>query len=152
MAPFWQLCDDGDLEGVRAAIARGEDVNGVDDQNVTGLMWAVGRGHYSVVEVLLQQPSLDMNSINDHGTTAVYYACLNNKVIALRMLLGDPRLTSVNTRDPEGRTPLMIAVLNNRVGCVRELARVEGLDLETSGGNDMSLENVARWVVQYIKR
>ena len=146
MAPCWQLCAAGDLEGVRAAIARGEDVNGGDDQNVTGLMWAVCRGHYFVVEVLLQQPSLDMNSINGHGTTAVFYACLNNKVIGLRMLLGDPRLTSVNTRDPEGRTALMIAVLNDRVGCVRELVRVEGLDLETRG-NNMSLEKVARWVM-----
>ena len=145
MAPLVDLCFEGDLEGVKAALARGEDVN-AETKVMTGLMMAIWLGHNSIVKVLLEQPSLDINRSNGQGFTAVHFACHTGNVTGLRMLLGDPRLTSVNTRDPEGRTALMIAVLNDRVGCVRELMRVEGLDLETRG-NNMSLEKVARWVM-----
>ena len=102
ITPFRQLCDDGDLEGVRAAIARGEDVNSWEKHNMTGLMWASYRGHNSVVKVLLQQRSLDINSSDNRCNAALHYACDNGNLTGLRMLLGDPRLTSVNARNDGG--------------------------------------------------
>ena len=146
MAPFWQLCDNGDLEAVRAAIARGEDVNAGDDQSVTGLMWALVMEHNSVVKVLLQQPSLDINSIASNGNTAIHWSCSCGNMTGLRMLLGDPRLSSVNTGCKSGFTPLMVAVLKGKVEFVRELMRVEGVDLETRDGEGRSPEELARWV------
>ena len=146
MAPFWQLCDDGDLEGVRAAIARGEDVNGGDNQNMTGLMWALVMEHNSVVNVLLQQPSLDINRIASNGNTAIHWSCSCGNMTGLRMLLGDPRLTSVNAGSKGGFTPLMVAVLKDKAEFVRELMRVEGVDLEARDGEGRSPEDLARWV------
>ena len=64
----------------------------------------------------------------------------------LRMLLGDPRLTSVNTGSKGGFTPLMVAVLKDKAEFVRELMRVEGVDLETRDGEGRSAEDLARWV------
>ena len=147
MSPLWQLCYNGNLEGVKAAIANGEDVNGACEKNITGLIYAARRGHTSVVEVLLQQASLDINSNdNYYGCTVIFYTCIDNNVNILKMLLGDPRLTSINTRDPKGLTPLMVAVYYNYVQCVKELVKVKGVDLVTEDGK-MSLEEVARWVM-----
>ena len=127
---------------MRAAIARGQDVNSSDGANTTGLMWALFRGHNSVVELLLSQPSLDVNSSNSNGSTALHWA--RGNVTGLRLLLADPRLTSINARDGGGWTPLMSAVWWGSVEVVRELVRVEGVDLETRDGEGRSLEQVAR--------
>ena len=146
MAPLVDLCVNGDLEGVQAALARGDDVNAGTEENNTGLMAALSEGHNSIVKVLLQQSSLDINRSNSHGFTAVHFACKNDNVANLRMLLGDPKLTSVNARNNFGWTPLMIAVCDGSVECVRELVRVEGVDLETMDPKGRSLEEMARWV------
>ena len=45
-----QLCKDGDLEGVKAALQRGADVNTKDEDGWPGLIWAVKINHNSVVE------------------------------------------------------------------------------------------------------
>ena len=107
------------------------------------MMWALDRGHNSVVELLLSQPNLDVNSITSNGLTALHYASRN--VTGIRLLLAHPpRLTSVNARGYAGWTPLMSAVWWGSVEVVRELVRVEGVDLETRDDQGSSLEEVAR--------
>ena len=55
-----QSCSQGSFFMVRAALARGEDVNGVSMGCQSGLMCAVMRGHNSIVRLLLEQPTLDL--------------------------------------------------------------------------------------------
>ena len=55
------LCKDGDLEGVKAALQRGADVNTKDGDGFTGLIRAVRNNHNSVVELLLKTPNIDVN-------------------------------------------------------------------------------------------
>ena len=143
MADFVKLCKDGRLEEVRAALAMGQDVNSRDGHNHTGLMLALYRGHNSVVELLLSQPSLDVNTSNSGGNTALHWATSN--VTGLRLLLAHPRLNSINARGwpRSGETPLMRAVGCGSVEAVRELVRVEGVDLETRDDLGRSLEMVA---------
>ena len=123
----------------------GQDVN-VTELNRTGLMKALMCENYSVVEVLLQQNSLDINRSSTEGLTALHLVCLNGDVTGLRLLLGDHRLTSLNARNHDGKTPLMCAVITGRTECVRELVRIEEVDLETRDDDGNSLEEVARWV------
>ena len=52
------LCRNGNLEDVRRALARGEDVNKATQYGVTGLMWAVYQNQNAIVELLLSQPGL----------------------------------------------------------------------------------------------
>ena len=148
MAPIWGLCARGDLKGLKAALAMGEDVNAGDENNMTGLMFALYSGNNPIVEVLLQQPSLDLTSSDNcglgNGQTAVHWACYNDNVTGLRMLLAHPRQTSVNTKDPQGWTPLMCAVLCGSVECVKELVSIEGLDLMTTDYEGDSVEEEAR--------
>ena len=104
-------------------------------------MWALNQNHNTVAELLLFQPSLDVNSSDSRGLTPLHYASSN--VTGLRLLLADPRLTSINARDDGGETPLMRAVYWGSVDVVRELVRVEGVDLETRTDMGRSLEEVA---------
>ena len=115
MSPVWKLCRDGNIERLRAALASGQDINRSDEDFTTGLMWALIRGHNSVVELLLSQPSLDVNISDSDGATALHRACHGN-VTGLRLLLADPRLTSINARGQYGDTPLMAAVFLGWVG------------------------------------
>ena len=52
-----KLCKKGDLEGVKAALQCGGDVN-TDENGWTGLMRAVHKNHNSVVELLLKTPNI----------------------------------------------------------------------------------------------
>ena len=56
---FYQLCYDGDIEAVQAAIDNGADVNEENDLGETGLMWASYRNHNNVVQLLLQHPQMN---------------------------------------------------------------------------------------------
>ena len=40
----------------------------------------------------------------------------------------------------------MVAVFKGSLGCVRQLVRIEGMDLETRDDEGRSLKEVARWV------
>ena len=61
MIALWELCEEGELTEVRAALARGEDVNSKSEDNDTGLMLAIVNGNNSIVRLLLEQPTLDLN-------------------------------------------------------------------------------------------
>ena len=114
-----------------AAVARGENVNAGDQFSITGLMLALLRGHNHIVQFMVEEPSLHINSSDSDGDTDVHWAVNSDNVTGLRILLGSPRLTSVNKRNSKGWTPLMQAVRGGKVECARELVRVEGVDLET---------------------
>ena len=57
-----ELCKEGDLEGVKAALQSGIDVNTKDRNGWTGLINAVIYKHNSVVDLLLNtQTNIDVN-------------------------------------------------------------------------------------------
>ena len=82
------LCCDGTLEEVRAALAGGEDVNKRSAVGGTGLMWAAWKGREAVIELLLQQPGLDVNlSGGPNSQTALHMACIKGHAGIVRRLL-----------------------------------------------------------------
>ena len=146
MAPLWKLCKEGNLAEVRAALARGEDVNGRrNSTNSTGLMLAVGNNHNSIVRLLLEQPTVDLNCTNIHSTTALHWAANAENVEAVRLILADPRLNTVNHKNRIGQTPVMIAMRYNKVNALRLLVAHPSVDLDTRDGEGKSLEDWARW-------
>ena len=81
MSSLGLTCWTGDLAGARKAIDRGEDVNdkdGVFDQ--TPLMWAVTHQHNSIVKLLLEQPTLDLNLTDSNGWTVLHSAAYYDNV------------------------------------------------------------------------
>ena len=137
----------GILDEVRRALAKGEDVNSKDENNRTGLMYAVWKNHNPVVRLLLEQPTVALNCI-ETGKTALHYAAVGDNVEGVQLLLADPRLNTVNPKDKWGRTPVMVAMELKKVNPLRELVNHPSVDLYTRDGSGRSLEELARWVEQ----
>ena len=101
--------------------------------------------HEAVVELLLQQPGLDVNLTGGaNRETALHFACYAGHARIVKKLLAHPSLTCHNVTGSNGMTPLAIAVFKKQVECVRALVAVKGVDL--AGGMDpdeMSLEEMA---------
>ena len=146
---FRQLCWKGNLEEVRAALVRGEDVNGVEARfsNQTGLMLAVMKGHNSIVRLLLEQPTLDLNFTDKSRATALHYAAQHGNVEVVRLLLADPRQNCANLKDGYGKTPVMNAMFYNMENALHELVANPSVDLNILDGKQRSLEEVARWAL-----
>ena len=138
-----ELCRDGKLEEVRAALARGEEVNQFV-LGFTGLTWAAVAGHEAVVELLLKHPGLDVNLAAGGGLmTALQSACMYGHTGILRRLLAHPSLTCHNAVDICGSSALSLAVKSYSVECVRQLVAVKEVDLEARDMFGRNLEEVA---------
>ena len=128
-AEFVKMCHRGDLEGVRAALQSGVDVNSKGEDGYTGLMKALWNSHTAVTSLLMEQEGLDIDIVADYGQTALHFAAMldkNNECLA--KLLARQDLITVNQRDPRGRTPLWWAVRYNAVRCVQLLLSDERTD------------------------
>ena len=116
---FGRSCCNGDLEGVRAALHAGVDVNAEVD-GWTGLFWALEYKHTAVAMLLLAQEGIDVNHVDDEGTSALHWAARdekNSECLALLLTRSD----LVNQRDDDGCAPLWWAVDRNAVKCVQLL-------------------------------
>ena len=91
MAALYQLCAYGELDEVRAELARGGDVNYKDSDalvdGMTALMRAVFAEHNSIVQLLLEQPAVKTNEKSNSGWTALHCAAVFNNPEGARMLL-----------------------------------------------------------------
>ena len=136
---FWRSCENGDIEGVQAAIDNGANVNSVqctercterctdmfltlgwtctehsNPLGLTGLMWALSNKHNNVVQLLLNHPQIDVNIVNwGYGYCALHYAVNGHNHKGMAALLARQDLTTINQRSNHGRTPIMGAVVGN---------------------------------------
>ena len=68
---------------MKAAIAKGEDVNSRDGKGDTALVWALSEGHNAIVKLLLETPGIDVNkktALKDW--TALHTATLRGNIEA----------------------------------------------------------------------
>ncbi len=126
-----RLCDlaeDGDLEGVKRAIAAGKDVNERGMLKMTPLMAAASKGHEDVVSYLLSLPETDVDTLNAGGTTALMTAARGGHLGTVKILLADSRCDA-NRLGRWGGTALMNAAGFGHMDVVEELLKVEGISL-----------------------
>ncbi len=126
-----KLCDlaeDGDLDGVKRAIARGADVNERGLFKMTPLMAAAAKGREDVVAYLLSLPETDVDTLNAGGTTALMTAARGGHLGTVKLLLADPRCDA-NRLGKWGGTALMNAAGFGHADVVEELLKVEGISL-----------------------
>ena len=165
------------MEGVKAALKNGTDVNTMDEDGYTGLMLAISFNHNSVVELLLKTPNIDVNQKNYWGAFALNNAVYNSNIEALKLLLdlpsidvnivdnygnslvgfhkldvlklvlSHPGLTALtlNQKQKNGATPVMIAAMKNKLEHLAILAADLRVDLDTMDKEGRSLEETARW-------
>ena len=123
-------CTGGNLEAVRAALTRGEDVNSKNYLDCTPLMRVVIEKKNSIVRLLLEQPALDLNLADNNGFTALHLAVSFDNDEGGRLLLADPRLDP-NQKDNDGFAPVMAAMFDRNVDALRELVTHPSVDLDT---------------------
>ena len=132
MVELLQLCDNGKLDEVRAALARGGDVNNKDSYGTTALMYAVWNGHHSIVKLLLDQPAVKVNEKSNLGETALHGAAFWNNAEGARMLLLHPGFNSPNSTNSYGDTALMVALSRGTKEVLLELVKHESVSLDLS--------------------
>ena len=130
---FWELCAIGDIEGVQAAIDNDADVNEDSYWGATGLMCALNNGYNNVVQLLLHHPQINVNKVDEDGSSALDCAVAYDNHEGLGALLAQhDELTSIiNLRDSDGWTPIMFAVVQNSVNSFQLLLTNPHVDLDT---------------------
>ena len=129
--PLWELCRDGKLAEVRAALARGEDVNSKYSNGSPALMCAVGCKHNSIVKLLLDQPAVDVNvKDNVFDGTALHWAASANNAEGARMLLLHKDFNSANVTGNNGYTALMWALKYGKEEVLSELVDHQCVSLD----------------------
>lgn len=96
----------GDVESVREALARGEDVNAVSADGETPLHVACTYAHDECVAALLAAGART-DAPDATGTTALHLTCLLGHASTLRLLVV-PAAGHLNLRGPDGGTPLHV--------------------------------------------
>ena len=133
---LYKFCENGDLDGVKAALGRGEDVNQIWQHGDCGntacadnpncdfkalpLQGAIKGNHPHVVALLLKQPGIDVNLRGFPGYTPLSVACMLGRANIVKQLLFAPGIDAEIANDL-GRTALMEAISFGHTGCVREL-------------------------------
>ena len=102
----------GNIEAARLLLADPRvDVNSQDAQHLAVLTYAArecSENHLSILRLLLEHPSIDVNLACNEGVNALYLAVSKGNIEAVKVLLADQRV-DVNCRDKNQNTPLTIA-------------------------------------------
>ena len=140
---FLHWCNTGDLQKVVEALESGDVA---DDSNLlnTGLILAVMKKQNAVAELLLKQPSVNVNFEDNNQSTALHWACYVDNTWALDQLLETPTLACFNNLNRGGDSPLMVAVGSGSMASVRRLAAQEEVDLKVKNRRGMGVEERAR--------
>ena len=140
-----ELCTHGDLEGVKATLQCGTDVNRKEKNGGwTGLMYAVHHNHNSVVALLLNTPAIDVNWMSDRGTCALHQAVYNKNNEGLKLLLNFPTI-DVNIVKNDGYSALHSAVLSENNEGLKMLLNVPTIDVNIVGDDNAS---AVHWAVR----
>ena len=116
--PLKPACYDGRFKIVKYLVDQRADVNTVNYQKHTCLMTACHAGHYEVVQYLLEKGA-DPERKSITSETALHYSAWSGH-FAISKLLAETGITM--TKNNDGITPLMKAVLNSKTDMVEYLS------------------------------
>jgi len=116
---FFRAVRTDDAGEVANLLARGFDANAHDEKGETALGLAVHEGSDRVVEVLLNQPKLDINAMNNVGETALMFAALKGRLdLSQRLIARGARISQPGWNPlhyaATGPEPKIVALLLQR--------------------------------------
>lgn len=126
---FLQSCSDGSVEYVRYCLSLGVNVNCVRWDGARGLILSAAGSRLPVLDLLLQQPGIDVNAVEFWWRgTALSAACRGNNVEIVRRLLSRHDI-DVNLGNIDGVTALHQAAARGHSACLELLLAHPRLDL-----------------------
>ena len=132
-AIFFESCENGNLEKVKACVTLGFNVNSVSpDGKETGLGIAAGKDNLELLEYLLSCSGVDVNKVTG-CYTPLMKACYAGNDRIVRRLSQVPGI-EVNYQTSSGMSAAHWAALNGRTECVRTLSTVEEVDWNLKDG------------------
>eukprot|EP00092_Neocalanus_flemingeri_P025961 GFUD01028137.1.p1 GENE.GFUD01028137.1~~GFUD01028137.1.p1 ORF type:complete len:228 (+),score=65.88 GFUD01028137.1:90-773(+) len=141
---FLTACAGGNIALARACLRSGRvDIN-YSDGTATPLTAALASNSHVLVQLLMDQPGLDVNTAACNSWTPLHLACLAGDTKAIVRLGEHSRLITVNSEDDEGETPIMLAVWEGHTEVVREMVKIFGVNLNTTNRWGDNLQDVAR--------
>ncbi|KAF0689927.1 Aste57867_18668 [Aphanomyces stellatus] len=142
----------GTVDHVRHTLQQGNvDVNAMGslaveeigmEKDGTALMWASRYNRVAVVELLLRQPSIQVNRTNDARVSALYLACQNGNSDVVYALLACPDI-DINQEAETGYSALYIASRNGHVEVVDALLTSPTIDVNFVNKAGKTALNVA---------
>ena len=144
---FLKACEDGNLDLARVLLDNGADINWREEAPDlwTGLHYAAHAGHGDLLDLLLENPRVEVDIETQYSQTPLILAChTEGRQGIVKRLLRVEGL-QLNTQDIWGETALHGAVLR---GYVQELRGASDLDWnlkDTSG--DTPLLKAAHWAL-----
>ena len=108
---FTELAMEGKVAAAEGFLSEPAFIRSVDGEGHTALFAATVAGNLQVLErVLALSPNLDLCDV--HGATALFYSATGGIAVLERLI---QRGADVNLQDRRGRSPLIAAVLMNRI-------------------------------------
>jgi len=109
---------DADIEAVKKQLAAGADVNALEADGTSALLWAAYQSSPELVKILLDAGA-DPNAANDFGVTPLLQSARYGDTATLKVLLDGGATIQAAERD--GETPLMAAARAGSVSAVQLL-------------------------------
>ncbi len=122
-------------------------VNAFDAAGCAPLHLAVEHNQVEIVRLLLNNEKIQVNVQDADGSTPLLRAAARGHAACMRELLNyapvNGQKLDVNLMNKRHRTPLMVAVLNNRLPCVHLLLSAEGVEVNCKSVNQRTPLSVA---------
>jgi ankyrin repeat protein len=143
LSPMADAAENNELADLKKLITAKVDVNAVQLDGATALLWAVDWGNTEAVDLLLKAGA-DVKAVNRLNATPLYAAAASGHAAIVGKLLeagADPNQTVLS----QSETPLMFAARSGNVEAVRLLLD-EGADLEAK--EKMSGSTALMWAAE----
>ena len=125
MSDLISACEYNDIEAIQVALGK-SDINYVDEEGSTALMWASYYNNPEIVKLLLSSGA-HINHIDNNGYNALLWAVIKNNSEIIKLLLRSGG-ANINHAGEDGDTALIKAAIYNNPEMVKLLLR-NGADI-----------------------
>ena len=110
----------------------------------TPLTAALASYSHVLVQMVIDHKGVDVNKAACNRWTPLHLACLTGNTRAIVRLGEHTSLDTVNAKDDEGETPIMLAVWEGNTEAVKEMVKIPGIELNTTNKWGDTLVDVCR--------
>lgn len=139
---WFQAAKSGNLEEIKKLLFF-VDVNILDQDGVTALIWAIAYGHQEVIDFLLQEPEIDLAIQDKDGDTALIRALSRGTEEMAEQLLKF-RNVNINAQDHTGDTALFLACYHRYENIVKILLEIPGIKLNIKNDSELTAYQIAQ--------